>query len=154
MNNTHAGMTIIEVLIYLGLISIIFSGCITTAYYLINTTQKVNAKIIENEEINFLIQYLNWACENINSVISPPPLQELNSFNINKNGYANNPINIFLQNGQIFLQTGTEPAISLTSQNLIKNFTVENKSVNNEQYIKIYFQTINRDYELIYFVQQ
>jgi type II secretory pathway pseudopilin PulG len=64
-NTKISGFTLIEILIYLGLLSIILTSSLVTAYYLLNTANITETKIATNEEKNFLLSKAKLVAENI-----------------------------------------------------------------------------------------
>jgi len=57
----NSGFTLIEVIIYIGLFSIIIGGGMVAAYGIIEGTDAGSNKIVLQEEANFLLRKINWA---------------------------------------------------------------------------------------------
>lgn len=58
---SSAGFTLIEIIIYLALFSIIMSGSVVTVYQIIQNSNSLQTKVILEEEGNFILAKLNWA---------------------------------------------------------------------------------------------
>jgi type II secretory pathway pseudopilin PulG len=55
------GFTLLEVLIYLALFAFIISGALVGVYQIIDSTDKISAKIFVEQEGNFLLRKIDWA---------------------------------------------------------------------------------------------
>lgn len=69
MNN--AGFTLIEVVVYLALFGILFTGAIAGAYSILETANKNQVRAMMQEEGEFLIAKINWAVSNASSAAVP-----------------------------------------------------------------------------------
>lgn len=58
--NTNKGFTLIEVVIYLALFSIIIGGALVSVYNIIESSGKLENKVVMQEEANFLLRKINW----------------------------------------------------------------------------------------------
>lgn len=58
---SSAGFSLIEIIIYLALFSIIMSGSVVTVYQIIQNSNSLQTKVILEEEGNFILAKLNWA---------------------------------------------------------------------------------------------
>lgn len=62
MKNKHnKGFTLIEVIIYIALFSLLIGTAFVTAYQLIENSNKLSVKNTTQEEGNFVLRKLNWA---------------------------------------------------------------------------------------------
>jgi len=89
MKNT--GFTLIELVIYMALFSIMMGGLIVTIFQLIQNSEKINSKDSVHEEINFVFRKIDWALNDAVDISYPIPGSQ-NEIWINKNNFANNPI--------------------------------------------------------------
>lgn len=64
------GFTLIEVIIYIALFSLLMGSAFTTAYQLIEGTNTLNTKTTVQEEGNFVMRKLNWALTGLDSAVS------------------------------------------------------------------------------------
>jgi type II secretory pathway pseudopilin PulG len=122
-----AGFTLIEVLVYIGLLSIIITGSLSTAYYVLNSSRRLNSAISKNEEINFVFQKLAWALSGASNINLPLEGQSGTLLSVNKNGFADNPLIFSLSSGKLYLQEGSNPPLPLNTSILdVQNFMVQN----------------------------
>ena len=68
---TNRGFTLIEMLVYLALFGILMSGVVITAYGIFESGNRNSAKIMMQEEGNFLMAKIGWALSSISSINSP-----------------------------------------------------------------------------------
>lgn len=76
--NLHPkGFTLIETLIYIGLLGLIMGASIVTVYELLSGGAKLEAKTVVHSEANFVLRKINWAFSSASyaSVINPKFLQ-------------------------------------------------------------------------------
>lgn len=72
------GFTLIETLIYIGLMTMVMGGGVVTAFYLMQTSE-INRTALNSEvEAEFLLRKIDWALTGARAVdiISPPPTGE------------------------------------------------------------------------------
>lgn len=116
--------TLIEVLIYSALIAMIISGSLIAVYQIIESSNNIYAKIIIDQEANFLLQKIKWALIGATAINIPLTGAASSTLSVNKANFFNNPIIIDLNSGNLRLKQGTnEPAI-LNSQNIVVNSVV------------------------------
>ena len=60
-NKSQNGVTLLEVVIYLGLFTLIIGGAVISIANIIHNTQQTNSKIAAQEEGNFLLSKISWA---------------------------------------------------------------------------------------------
>lgn len=123
------GFTLIETLLYLSLLSIILTGSLTTAYYLLEGAQKLENKISNNEERNFILNTTEWLTSGVSVINSPLGGQSGNSLSLNKIGFDKNPISLFQGAGKLYLKIGNDPALTLNTDRIsVSNFTAQHIS--------------------------
>ena len=83
MNKINSGFTIIEVIIYIALFSLLMGSAFVTAYQLIDGSGKLSAKNTVQEEGNFVMRKFNWALTGISNdlvnITSPPQVSPYTS---------------------------------------------------------------------------
>lgn len=57
----QSGFTLIETVIYLALFAIMFSGAVAAAYSIIESSGRIRARAVMQEEGEFLLAKINWA---------------------------------------------------------------------------------------------
>lgn len=65
------GFTLIEVLIYTALFSLIIGGLLVIVYAMLDTNEDLENKILVNEEGNFLVNKISQTFEDAKQVIKP-----------------------------------------------------------------------------------
>ena len=68
----RSGFTLIEVIIYLALFSILIGGALVSAYSLIESNERNQTKAIVQNEGAFVLAKIDWALSGIQSVDQPP----------------------------------------------------------------------------------
>lgn len=59
--NSKRGFTLIEVLIYLALFSIIIGRAMVSVLQIVESSTSLQSKVVLQEESNFLLRKINWA---------------------------------------------------------------------------------------------
>jgi len=65
------GFTLIEVAVYLGLFAIIMGGVFVVTYQLIEGNERTHARVLVQEEGNFIQRKLDWALTGATQIIAP-----------------------------------------------------------------------------------
>ena len=65
------GFTLIEVIIYLALFSMLFGGIVLAAYNVIDSSGRSQVKAMIQEEGDFLVSKINWVLSGVQSVSEP-----------------------------------------------------------------------------------
>ncbi len=119
------GFTLIESLLYISLVSVVllsFIGFITAIVESQNKTLTIN-EVNQNGAI--VVDYLNNYFRSSDSINSPTAGNSANSLSL-VNGVIN-PVVVNITSGAIQITEGANPAISLTSSNVIaSNLTFKN----------------------------
>jgi type II secretory pathway pseudopilin PulG len=119
--------TIIETVVYLGLFSILIGGAVVGAYNVFESAGREQTRAMLQEEGSFLIGKINWAVSGASSVNTPGGGQFGSSLSVNKvTGLAGNGqpiietviINIPVSPGNIQIQNGANPAVTLNNTNV------------------------------------
>ena len=91
-----SGFTLIEIIIYMTLFSIMMGSLIVTVFQLIQNTEKMALKNFSQEEINFVFKKIDWAMSDAMN-IDYPISGTSNELVIDKYGYTDNPITFRLK---------------------------------------------------------
>ena len=108
------GFTLIEVIIYIALFSLLMGTAFVTAYGLIEGTNKLNAKTTVQEEGSFVMRKFNWALTSVSIFSIPNP----NELTLTK--YDGNVVNISLSANKIIIKesiNGNTP-LPITTDNV------------------------------------
>ncbi len=67
----NKGFTLVEVIIYLALFSLLMGTAFVTAYQLISDSGRLSVKNTTQEEGNFVMRKINWALTGVETIITP-----------------------------------------------------------------------------------
>ncbi|MEK9186129.1 MAG: prepilin-type N-terminal cleavage/methylation domain-containing protein, partial [Patescibacteria group bacterium] len=99
------GFTLVEVLIYAGIVTMIITFALLGTYQIIDYQDRLEDQLEVTENSKFLIQKIAWVLQN-NSAINSPVLGSSGlSLSVNKLNYGSNPLVITLSNGRAWLST-------------------------------------------------
>ncbi|MEK7564053.1 MAG: prepilin-type N-terminal cleavage/methylation domain-containing protein [Patescibacteria group bacterium] len=121
------GFTLIEVIIYIALFSLLIGTAFITTHQIIDGSGKLSVKNTTQEEGIFVLRKINYALTGI-STITTPSTGNLNSNNLNITKYDANQINIRLNGTKIEMKENVGPNtyLPLTTDNV----TVKASSLN------------------------
>ncbi len=68
----NKGFTIIELIIYIALFSILMTGAFTSAFHLLDGAGRLNEKTVTTVEGNFVLKKLSWLLSSIDPAALPP----------------------------------------------------------------------------------
>src|ERR1041384_4705327 len=117
VHKKHKGFTLIEVIIYIALFSLLMGTAFVTAYQLIDGTQKLNVKTTTQEEGNFVMRKLDWALSGISGITTPTVGNISNTLTLTR--YDGNTIDIFLTANQVQIKENlTGNTLPITTNNV------------------------------------
>ncbi len=67
----NRGFTLIEVIIYIALFSLMIGSLVVTAFHLLQNSGKTNARTVAQEEMNFVLKKIDWVFTGVESVENP-----------------------------------------------------------------------------------
>ena len=111
----NGGFTLIETLLYLGLLGIFMGGVLVAAFAIIETSGRNQTQITMQEEVGFMLGKLHWLladAQNITVTGQPPEVEG------NRYGGTSNPFVISAQAGHLRLQEGAGLALDLNSDDV------------------------------------
>ena len=109
----NKGFTLIEVIIYIALFSLLMGSAFITAYQLIDGSNNLSSKNTTEEEGNFVMRKINWALTSAESfTISGGDEVQINRYS--------NPttVEIKLETGAILLKRNSVLFVALTTDNV------------------------------------
>lgn len=109
------GFTLIEVLVYLGIFSILIGGTVTAVYHMLEGSARTQTAVMLQEEGNFLIAKINWALSGVESVNVSNPTT-LSVVKYTSTGTTN--ITITESGTDLVLQQDADPAVPLNNTNV------------------------------------
>ncbi len=113
---TNTGFTLIETLIYVALFFVMIGGSLGAVYQIIQSSNAANARIVVNDEANFLLRKINWALTGASNVSVTIP-QNLTVYKTTPPP-GGNPIVFDLNGGNLRIARGTNAPIILNSINI------------------------------------
>lgn len=104
--NKNSGFTLLETLVYSGIVTGIVTVALLTTYQFIDGADrlKYHWEMAENQKV--LEQKIYWALQSISAINSPAAGATTTSLSINKLNFASNPVVIDLSGGIVRLQRG------------------------------------------------
>lgn len=129
------GFTLIEMLVYIGLFSMIIGGAIVSAYNIFESTNRNQTKAMVAEEGLFLIGKINWALTGATAI----DLISSNKISITKSGItvSDNPLIFDNSSGEMRLKRGADSPQVLNNTNIAVNDLVFIRSVSSGNGITI-----------------
>ncbi|OGM89352.1 hypothetical protein A3J77_02230 [Candidatus Wolfebacteria bacterium RBG_13_41_7] len=125
------GFTLIEILIYSALTSIIIGGSLVVVYQIIESSNGIYDKIVIEQEANFLLQKIKWALIGATTINVPPVGATSSTLSVNKANFSDNPIIIDLNSNNLRLKNGLNEQNILNSQNIaVDNVIFEHQAAN------------------------
>ncbi len=82
----NSGFTLVEVLIYSALFSLMMVGALGGAYMVIQGANQSNARLLVDDEANFVLRKINWALTGVSFISVPSPGLTLNTLDVTKTG--------------------------------------------------------------------
>lgn len=107
----NKGFTLIEVIIYIALFSLLMGTAFVTAYRLIDGSGDLGTKNTVQEEGNFVMRKFDWAMTGVSSFTNTP-----NTLHVNK--YDGNQIDIKLVGTKIKITESSGPNDFITTDNV------------------------------------
>lgn len=141
----RAGFTLIEMLVYLGLFSILIGGALVAAFGIFESNGRNQTKAIVQTEGQFLAAKIDWALSGIQSVDSPPDGTPGALLQVTK--YGGGTIKISLSSPNVDIQRGVASSKVLNNSNVeITNllFTHKNPGGGNPESVEARFTVTAR----------
>lgn len=101
MHMSKLGVSMIEVVVYLGLFSILLSGAVVAAHAMFQSSGRNIAKAMVEEEGNFLVGKIQWALSGV-SIVNTPLVGEVSS-NLTVTKYDNSLVTLSLPPGGVMM---------------------------------------------------
>ena len=121
------GFTLIEVIIYIALFSLLMGTAFVTAFGLIEGSGKLSAKTTTQEEGNFVLRKINWALTGISNdtadITNPPKVSPYTSNTLSIKKWLTGtkiPVEIDYDaiNRRIMMKEGTGSLLPITTNNV------------------------------------
>lgn len=122
--NGDRGFTLIEILIYSVIVTMILTFMLLAAYQIIDNRSRLEDWLAIEENQRFLLQKLDWILGSNQSINTPVNGANGNTLSVNKLNFSGNPLVIDLAGGVVRLKSGsgapvnvTNPRVSVSSLN-------------------------------------
>ncbi|SRR6266481_2305729 len=114
--NKRDGFTLIETIIYLGLLMLVIGGLLIVTYQIIESTSRNQLKVDVGEEGAFLIQKIEWGMSGATAISVPAST----TLQITKSGIpaAQNPLLFTLNSQNLELKRGSNASTPLNSKSV------------------------------------
>ena len=130
------GFTLIEMVMYIGLFTLLLTGLFTSAYQILSSNNVSTKKNIVQDEANFVTRKITWALTSIDPnmlpIVSGTRCQQ--SISINKLNYENNPIvlRIHTASSTLEMKEGSASTYTpITTTNIsVSCFAINTKAAN------------------------
>lgn len=141
----HQGFTLIELVLYIGIVSIILTT-VTSLLIAIFSARSKSQTVSEVEQNgNVAIQIISQVLRNATSINTPTQGNSGSSLSINVTDSAKSPTVFDISNGVLRITEGTSQPVNLTSNRItVSNLTVKNLSAGSS------FQTAKVNFTVSY----
>lgn len=112
------GFTLIEMLIYSALFSLMMVGMLGGVYMVIQGANQSNARLLVDNEANFVLRKINWALTGASSINIPGAGFSVSILSVNKSGVPS-PVRFRLNSENVELDPGTGTYVPLDTANVI-----------------------------------
>ncbi|MBI2592680.1 MAG: type II secretion system protein [Candidatus Colwellbacteria bacterium] len=135
---SSSGFTLIEILIYIGLITVITGSFIASAYQIIDSRGRVQNQLELTENKKFLVEKLKWILASNQTINLPGQGASGASLSVNKLNYGSNPLVVDLVSNQIRLALGGGEPVPLTnSQVTVSSLTFTHQDLSGRSVIRV-----------------
>lgn len=115
----RSGLTLIEVVIYVALLSIFLSFSIGTMYGLLESQSQNRRRIETQEEANFLMAKIEWALSDASAINFPAAGASSSVLSVDKYGFSANPVVFDVSSGTMRLARGGGAPAALSDGNVV-----------------------------------
>lgn len=112
---THGGLTLIEILLYMGLFSILMFGLFVSAINIFQNIDRNQTKTMVQEEGNFLMAKIDSSLTGVTTVSTPPSGSSDNTLTVTNAGI---PLIFSLNGKDLQLKRGGSPTVTLNNSNV------------------------------------
>ena len=114
----NGGFTLIEVLIYSALFSLMMVGMLGAVYMVLQGANRSEARLLVDDEANFVLRKMNWALTGVSSINSPAAGSTWSELSVNKTGVVL-PVKFRLNAGDIEIKPGLGSYTPLDTANVV-----------------------------------
>lgn len=136
--NYGKGFTLIEIIIYVALLSLTIGFILVAIYQILDSKTGVLARTSVEEEANFLMKKIKWAMANVDAINQPAAAATSTTLSVNKFNFPANPVAISISGFDANISYAGNPAVILNSEDIaVKNLVFENVSGGGNPAVKI-----------------
>jgi prepilin-type N-terminal cleavage/methylation domain-containing protein len=146
------GFTLIEMVVYVALLSLLVGGTLLTVYNLLTDVGTMRGKVNTDEEANFMLRKIDWALAGATygGVTNPTPGNSSAFLQVNKGGFAENPIRIDLASSTMQLSRAGDAQPISSSNVTVADLNFQRYAVaSSSQVIRTTFKLNGRTFELV-----
>lgn len=122
------GFTLIETIIYIALLSLIMSGSLLAAHNIIESSRKLEDKIVASAEGEFILKKIDWALNGAQTIYSPVSGATGTLLSVDKPSLpgSENPLVFYASSSAVEMTRGANAANLLSTENVeIENLVFE-----------------------------
>lgn len=153
--NARDGFTLIEVIIYLVLFSIIIGGTFTIGYRLLSGSGITSSNLRVQEEAHFILRKIDWVLSGLANVTLPASGTTGSILIVTRSGVTG-PIKLDLNSGVLQITRGISASNALNSQSIpVTSVTFEHipESGLRPKAVKVNFTIDGKTFETIRYVR-
>lgn len=111
----HTGFTLIETIIYIGILAIIISTSLLTVYSILITAGKFRLDQNLSATQKFMIQKMSWVLQSVSAVNIPDANTSAATLSVNKYNFNQNPLVVDAVNGILRLKVGANAPVNISA---------------------------------------
>ena len=136
--NRDRGFTLIEIIIYVALLSLTIGFILVAVYQIIDSKTGASARTSVEEEANFLIKKIKWVLTNVDVINQPTAGATSTTLSVNKFNFPANPVAISRSGSDVNISYAGNPATTLNSEDIsVGDLVFENISGGSNPAVKI-----------------
>lgn len=114
-HHNKSGFTLIEILIYAAITTVIITFSILTVYQFLEAGDRLRhqRELVESQQL--LEQKISWALQSVSVINSPLAGATSTILSVDKIGFSENPVVIDVDGGAARLKRGSAPALQITN---------------------------------------
>ncbi len=141
----HSGFTLVEFLLYIGLMALIVGSITTLASVVLKSRVKANVTREVEQQGNFAMNKMILVTQNAQSINTPATGSAATTLSISTYNSSENPTIFDVQSGTIRVQRGAGLAIALTNNRVtVSGLNIQNTTATNSSTLKIQFTLSSR----------
>lgn len=130
--------TLIETLVYAGIISGFLTISLILVYQMINYSNALKNQRELGENQRFLIQKLEWVLSSVQAVNAPALGATSTSLSVNKIGFGQNPLTVNLSGGTVTLSNSATSSVALNNGYVtVSNLLFSNLNLSRQNTVEV-----------------